>query len=97
VLGGSAFATYADDSYMGAYFGVGAASPSGLAAFSPGGGFKDVGLSAFAAYQLNQNWSLVGFARVSELVGDAADSPIVTQTGNTTQALVGFGVSYTFN
>lgn len=95
-LGVAASATYADKDYMQSFFGVGAGSASGLGAFSPDGGVKDVGLRAFANYNLTDSWSLTGFAGLSQLVGPAADSPIVG-TGSKTQSIIGVGVSYTFN
>lgn len=95
-FGVAAAATYADKDYMSSFFGVGAGSASGLAAYSPGGGMKDVGLRAFASYNLTDNWSLTGFAGITQLVGPAADSPIVS-TGSKTQSVIGLGVSYTFN
>lgn len=95
-LGLSASATYADADYMNSFFGVGAGGGSGLAAYTPGAGVKDVGLTAFASYKLTDSWSLTGIAGVSQLLGKAADSPIVG-TGRATQGLLGVGISYTFN
>lgn len=95
--GASAAATYATDNYMNAFFSVAPASPSGLAAFNPNDGFKDIGVRAFASYSVNDSWSVTGFAGVSQLIGDAANSPIVSVTGSSTQAVFGLGVSYTFN
>ncbi|MEL7114382.1 MAG: MipA/OmpV family protein, partial [Pseudomonadota bacterium] len=87
-FGGAVSATYADDTYMNSFFSVGAASPSGLAAFTAGSGIKDIGVTLFASYDLNENWSVNGVAGVSRLVGDAADSPIVATQGNATQGFV---------
>lgn len=94
VTGARASVSYADDALMDSAFFVGAASPSGLAAYDPSGGIRDVGLSIFANYSLNKQWSVTGVAGVSQLVGAAADSPIVSSE---TQGFVSIGLSYTFN
>lgn len=71
-------ATWADERFMAAYYGVdtGQASRGGLSPYSPGAGFSNASLQLTACYQLTDLWSLgakVGYLR---LVGDAADSPI---------------------
>lgn len=79
ILEAQASATFADENYMQAYFGVDAvqASRSGHARYSPGAGVKSVGLSASATYLINENWFVKGEQSVDFLLGDAADSPIV--------------------
>ena len=96
-FGGSAGITYADDAYMDAFFSVAPVSPSGLAAFTAGSGIKDIGLTAFASYRYNENWSVTAVAGVKRLMGDAADSPVVSVAGNENQGFLSLGVSYTFN
>jgi len=95
-FGGRAGLTYADATYMDTVFGVGAASPSGLSAFTADAGIKDFGLTAFANYQVSDQWSVTGIAGVKRLVGDAANSPITSVTGSDTQGFLSLGVSYTF-
>lgn len=79
ILGGEASATFADENYMQAYFGVdaGQSSRSGHAQHDAGAGFKSVGVSASATYLINDNWFVRGEQSVDLLLGDAADSPIV--------------------
>lgn len=96
-FGGSAGFTYADDIYMDTYFSVAPASPSGLAAFAAGGGIKDFGLTAFASYAVNENWSITAVAGYERVLGDGADSPIVTVEGDANQGFLSLGVSYTFD
>ena len=96
-FGGSAGFTYADDTYMDTFFSVAPASPSGLAAFSAGGGIKDVGVTAFASYAFNENWSVTAVAGYKRLLSDAADSPIAAVEGDPNQAFLSLGVSYLFN
>ena len=81
ILGAEASATFADDNYMEAYFGVDTAQSarSGHAQYKAGAGIKSVDLSASATYLINENWMVRGEQGVSFLVGDAADSPIVKE------------------
>lgn len=97
-VGANLNVTWADDDYMRAYFGVTAAgaAASGLPVFAPDAGIKDVGASLFASYDLNEAWAVTMIASYTRLVGDAADSPIVTQRGTENQFFGGLGLSYTF-
>lgn len=95
-LGFGPTATWADSDYMRSYFGVTAAqaAASGLRAYTPSSGFKDVGVSAMAVHPLGRGWSVVGNGGYSRLVGDAADSSLVKQRGSANQFRVGLGVTY---
>lgn len=97
-LGASIKATYANEDYNQTYFGVDAdnAIRSGLAQYRADSGIKDIGVGFSAMYSLDKNWSLVGVAQYKQLVGDAADSPVVDKEGSAGQVSVGFGVSYRF-
>lgn len=90
--------TYASEDYNQTYFGIDAdnALRSGLAQYSADAGFKDVSIGVTALYQINDRWGVMGVARYTQLVGDAADSPIVDDEGSSGQALVGAGVMYRF-
>ncbi len=96
MLGFGPSATWADSDYMQSYFGVTAAqaTASGMRAYSPSSGFKDVGLSANAMHPLGGNWALTGFGGYKRLIGDAADSPLVKDRGTPNQFRVGLGISY---
>jgi MipA family protein len=96
-LGARAAATYASADYMNTRFGVGTASPSGLASFNAGEGIKDVGLSLFANYKINDSLSITGVAGYKTLQGDAANSPIVRVSGTREQGFISLGVTYSFN
>lgn len=91
-------ATFADGDYADTYFGIDAADSlrSGLAAYDPDGGLKDIGLSLDVSYQFTEHWGVTGFAGYTRLVGDAADSPIVDDEGEAGQGIVGLGVVYQF-
>ena len=97
-LGVDVSTTYASGNYNETYFGIDAnnALRSGLAQHDADGGFKDVSLGVTAMYQLNDNWGVMGIARYTQLIGDAADSPIVDDEGSSGQVLVGAGVVYRF-
>jgi MipA family protein len=95
---GSLTATYASTNYMQAFFGVAAAgaAASGLAAYTPSSGLKDISATLVANTKLGGKWSVITVASYSRLVGDAAKSPIVTTTGSRNQAFGGVALSYTF-
>lgn len=97
-LGVSLSATYASEDYNQTYFGIDAdnAARSGLARYDAEAGIKDVGIGVNAMYSLNQNWGLTANAQYKQIVGDAADSPIVDQEGSAGQAFLGLGVLYRF-
>jgi len=97
-LGIDLSATYASGNYNDTYFSVdaGNAARSGLSQYDADGGLKDVGVSVNAMYQLTEHWGLIGIAKVTQLVGDAADSPIVDDEGSATQALFVTGVVFSF-
>lgn len=95
-FGARAATSYASADYMNTQFGVAAASPSGLAAFNADAGIKDVGLSLFASYKVNDRVSITGVAGYKVLMGDAANSPIVSVAGSKEQMFVTLGVSYSF-
>ena len=74
-------ATYADDEYMNAYFGVTSAqegsSVAGLQAFDASSGIKDVYASIASRIELHERWQLNLKGQYTRLVGDAADSPVI--------------------
>jgi outer membrane protein len=89
--------SFANREYMQTYFGVTPleSANSGLAAYSPGGGFKGVGAEFIGRYQFTPQWAVVGSAFYERLIGDAADSPIV-QSGDANQFTLKLGLSYRF-
>ncbi len=90
-------ATYADDNYTSAYFGVSDAqaanSVAQLAAFDAGSGIKDVHVEFGAVLAIDDRWALHPELRYARLVGDAADSPIVESEDQLSGRL---GLSYKF-
>jgi outer membrane scaffolding protein for murein synthesis (MipA/OmpV family) len=84
-----------DGRYAQTYFGVDAAQSlrSGKRVYSPAGGVKDVGLSGSLNYAIDSHWRLQTMVSDRELVGDAADSPIVRSKN---QASIVTGIAYHF-
>jgi outer membrane scaffolding protein for murein synthesis (MipA/OmpV family) len=90
----------ADDKYMDAYFGVapGVGIVAGLPAYDPSGGVYAIGGTTSLRHHFGSDgrWGIHAYARYDRLVGDAADSPIVTGFGSANQFGAGLGLSYTF-
>ena len=88
--------TFADDNYMRTYFGISDAQShlSGLNRFKAGSGFKDFTLDWIYNHYLSRHWGLKGVIGYKYLVGDAADSPLVTSKG---QMSFGIGLFYKFS
>jgi outer membrane scaffolding protein for murein synthesis (MipA/OmpV family) len=90
--------TWASSVYMQSFFGVNAAQSArtGLPAYHPGSGIRDVSVSISSGYGLTGNWSVSAQAEYRRLLGDAADSPLVEDTGSANQFVIGAGLNYTF-
>ena len=88
--------TFADDNYMRSYFGISEAQSvlSGLNRFKAGSGFKDFTLDWIYNHYLSRHWGLKGVIGYKFLVGDAAESPLVTSKG---QVSFGIGLFYKFS
>jgi outer membrane scaffolding protein for murein synthesis (MipA/OmpV family) len=95
-LGGST--TFAGENYMNTYFGVNAqdSAASGLRTYHADRGFKDVGGSFLAGYRIDNHWGVTGALRYTQLLGDAADSPVVKDEGSPSQVVCGVLATYTF-
>lgn len=90
---------FANAVYFRNYYGVtpAASLTSGLAAYRPGSGVNDVGVSGFVSRRLSPKWNATLFASYNRLVDQAAASPITTSRfGSRNQVSVGAAVSYRF-
>ncbi|GGE85474.1 MipA/OmpV family protein [Sphingomonas prati] len=89
--------TWADQDYTRTYFGIDAAGAraSGLAAYRPDAGIRDVGAGVTAGYWFSPQVGITARAGASYLVGDIADSPI-TDEGSRWQPAAGVMLSYRF-
>ena len=72
------------------------AARSGLNPYRANSGYLRLGLTGNITYMFAERWSMTGVAGVTQLTGDAKDSPIVKQVGDATQVLAGMAVSYHF-
>jgi outer membrane protein len=87
--------SFANGDYMDSYFGVsaGESARSGLAAYDPGWGMRDVGLSLQLVYPFYDKFRLIGMSRFNYLLDEAADSPLVEQNA---QFSFGLAIAYQF-
>lgn len=90
--------SYADNDYAQTYFSVTPAQSvaSGLQSYAATGGIKDVGAQLTASYRIGDNWGVAANAGYRRLLGDFADSPVVTKGGSANQLSGGIGIFYTF-
>jgi outer membrane scaffolding protein for murein synthesis (MipA/OmpV family) len=91
--------TWSSNRYQDAWFGIAPADAiaSGLPAYDPGGGIHAVGAVASFETQFSPRWGIQTYAKYDRLVGDAADSPIVTVLGSRDQFSGGVALTYTFD
>ena len=61
-----------------------------------GGGVYSYGAGTEAEYFFNPQWAAHTFVEYERLVGDAANSPLVTQRGSPNQFTFGVGATYSF-
>jgi outer membrane protein len=89
---------WVDQNYMQTYFGIDhtQSARTGLDAYFPGAGSKEVGIGGFIGYDFNEHWSISTFGRLTRLLDPAADSPIVKDEGTPNQLTLAFSLSYTF-
>jgi outer membrane scaffolding protein for murein synthesis (MipA/OmpV family) len=94
---------YGDHDFIDYYYRVTPAQSlaSGLAPFDPDAGVTKAGVNLLLGFDLNGNLADGGLAAFaigsySRLMGDAADSPIVSVRGDPNQFLIAAGLGYTF-
>ncbi|MEH2493454.1 MipA/OmpV family protein [Bradyrhizobium sp. AZCC 2230] len=81
------------------YFGIDAAQAlaTGQPAFDAKGGAHSYGLGAQVSYRIDPKWEVHAYVEYERLLGDAANSPLVTLRGSPNQTTVGIGASYSFD
>ena len=81
------------------YFGIDAvqAMASGLPMYDAKGGAHSAGAGAQVQYRINPQWEVHSYVEYERLLGDAANSPLVTARGSVNQTTVGIGASYSFD
>lgn len=87
--------TFADSRYMNSWFGVSAAESarSGLREYHASAGVKSFGLGVAANWMPSEHWLVTGNAAYQQLVGSAADSPIVQRRA---AGVIDLSVEYQF-
>jgi outer membrane protein len=90
--------TWASAAYMNTFYGINAtqSANSGIAQYTAGSGFKHVGASLAANYAISREWAGFASLRATQLIGDAADSPIVATLGSKNQLAATVGIKYRF-
>ena len=93
--------TFADDEWVQTYYGIYGSDialfPSlGGQAYNPSGGNIGVNVPFGAIWTLNKEWMVLGLGRYESLQGDAKDSPIVSQQGDSNQWTLAVGIAYRF-
>jgi MipA family protein len=73
------------------------AMASGLSVFDAKGGAHSAGAGAQVQYRINPQWEVHSYVEYERLLGDAANSPLVTTRGSVNQTTVGIGASYSFD
>ncbi len=86
---------WADDDYNQSFFGVSStqSAASGLRQYTAESGLNSVNAEVGFIKPLGGNWGLTGMVQYSQLLGDAADSPIVKSKNNYSAVLA---VGYSF-
>lgn len=84
-------ANWGDRKYLRGHFGVPGASASPLPPFSPRAGLYSVDAGVEVMSAINRHWVVFGAARVSQLKGDAARSPLTIEP---TGYSVSLGLAY---
>ncbi len=100
IIGSSGLAAnYADARQTQTYFGVDAneSVASGIRPYNASGGFQNMTLTQSFEFPLGPKWSLLTSASWVHLVGSAANSSIVKETGDVNQGQVQTAISYSFD
>jgi outer membrane scaffolding protein for murein synthesis (MipA/OmpV family) len=79
ILSGSVGTVWADEEHMSNHFGVSSlqSARSGYRRYDAESGIKSVGVAVGATYRFTENWNTNLTLKGDQLIGDAADSPVV--------------------
>ena len=90
--------TYASQDWMNSYYGISAAeaTASGLSAYAPGGGVRDIFVDTGVDIPLSDAWGLDVDMGARYMMGDARNSPQVKDAGSKTDYLGHVAVYYRF-
>ena len=89
-------AIWSSSDYLNTFYGVEAGNPD-FAAYRPNGGLSEAYVELATERRLGKNWLFKGSMRFSELLGGAADSPIVqSSVGSRAQLQAFMGIVWLF-
>ena len=90
--------TWSSENFNDAYFGVSGseALATGLEAYSPGSGIRDLRAYMGLILHLSLNWHIGGGALYGRLLEPGSESPIVEECGDANQWVYGMGVIYSW-
>lgn len=91
---GSLGSQWGSEAHMTTFFGVEATPDTGVDAYQPDAGLKNLSLSLIASYQHTERWSTIWLTSINQYQGGAADSPLVRDTGASNRVFLVWGVSY---
>ena len=79
--------TWADNAALQPFFGIrqNQTTGSGLAAYRPDSGFKDITAQPSLTYQFDDRWATQVFVTYEHLLGPVADSPLIKSRGTPDQ------------
>jgi outer membrane protein len=97
-IGSSLSTTWTSSKYMSANFGINAAQSiaSGLAAYAPGSGMRDMSFGVAGSYALSPRFSVIANAGYSRLLNSAKKSPLILQRGSADQFRLSSYLVYAF-
>ena len=90
--------SFADDDYNNTYYGVNGANDIGLfgSSYTADGGVSSARVLFGGVMPLSKSWIVGGGARYEALLGDAKDSPVVDDRGDSSQWIYGASLGYTW-
>jgi len=90
--------TYASGDYMSHFFSINASdsASSGLNTYDADAGVKDAAVSFVLGYDFTKHWGIAGMVQFKQMLGDAKDSPVVKDAGESAQGFAGVAVTYTW-
>jgi len=92
--------SFASEDYFEAYYGVNAreSADSGLSEYRPdGGGIKSIGIGGAYDWKATEKLTMSVFSEYSRLMGEAADSSLVKESGSPNQFTIGLSAAYRFD
>ena len=95
-VGAGLSATWASDDYMETYFNAPVAAGPDAPLYTAGAGFKNADAQVFSVLSFSERTGVFTRVSYSRLLGDAADSPIVTTDGKEDQMFYGVGAFFRF-